>query len=216
MECKYIGKIEKFYENKLSDQEIIIINNHLETCNICSDFLKELEYSDQFISQIKLVKPDLADPVSFRHEVLSKIKLKPRMVFRNDVRHMIDVIIYILVQPATRFTFISAAVLFFGLFVYQQSMIIQKIGTLEKRMETNMNIRDSQKFNRLDIEALFKGRKEGNVGEEEIEDVLNDYRILQVKYRILIKVVKDKHPETYRELLKIIDEEKSSFANNNI
>ncbi|MCK5704485.1 MAG: hypothetical protein KAI29_25205 [Cyclobacteriaceae bacterium] len=216
MECKYIGKIEKFYGNKLSNQEITIINKHLETCNICSDFLKELEYSDQFIAQMKLVKPDLPNPVSFRREVLSKIKLKPRMVFRNDIRHMIDVIIYILVQPATRFAFISAAILFFGLFVYQQSMIIQKIGTLEKRMETNMDIRDSQKFNRLDIEALFKVRKEENVGEEEIEDVLNDYRILQVKYRILIKVLKDKHPETYRELLKIIDEEKSSFANNNI
>lgn len=207
MECKHIRKTEKFYENKLSDHEIAIISKHLETCNICSDFLKELKYSDRFLSQMKLVKPELADPANFRHGVLSKIR--PKMVFRNDIRHMIETIIYILVQPATRFTFISAAVLFFGLFVYQQSMIVQKLGTLEKRMETNMDIRDSQKFNRII-------RKEEKVGKEEIEDVLNDYRILQVKYRILIKALKDKYPETYRELLKIIDEEKSSFANNNI
>lgn len=216
MECKYIGKIEKLYENKLGDQEISIINKHIETCNTCSNFLKELEYSDQFLAQMKLVKPDLADPVNFRHEVLSKIKLKPRMVFRNDIRHIIDVIIYILVQPATRFTFISAAVLFFGLFVYQQSMIIQKIGTLEKRMETNIDIRDSQRFNRQDIEALFNLQKEEKEIGKGLEDVLNDYRILQTKYRILLKVLKDKHPETYRELLKIFDEGKSSFANTNI
>ena len=177
MKCKFLGKIEKFYENKLSDHDITIINKHLETCNICGDFLKELENSDQFLTQIKLVQPELADPINFRHEVLSKIKVKPKMVIRNDIRNMIEAVIYILVQPATRFTFISAAVLFFGLFVYQQSMIVQKIGTLEKRMETNIKARNSQSFVREKLEVLSKYQEIKPGQTEDIKSLLNDFRL---------------------------------------
>ena len=214
MKCKYLGKVEKFYENKLSDHEIIIINKHLETCSICSDFLKELEYNDQFLAQMKLVQPDLADPVNFRHEVLSKIQLKPRMVFRNDIRHMIEAIIYILVQPATRFTFISTAVLFFGLFVYQQSMLVQKIGSLEKRMETNINTRNSQSFIRGKLEVLSKYQEIKPEQTEDIKNLLNDYRLLQIQYRFLVKTLKDAYPETYNELKGIIDVENPLLSNN--
>jgi DNA-directed RNA polymerase subunit F len=214
MKCKYLGKIEKFYENKLGDHEITIINKHLETCNICGDFLKELEYNDQFFTQIKLVQPDLADPVNFRNEVLSKIKLKPKMVFRNDIRNMVEAVIYILVQPATRFTFISAAVLFFGLFVYQQSTIVQKIGTLEKRMETNIKTRNSQSFMRDKLEVMSKYQEIKPEQTEDIRSLINDYRLLQIQYRFLVEILKDAYPETYNELKGIIVDENSSLSNN--
>lgn len=214
MKCKFLGKIEKFYENKLSDHDITIINKHLETCNICGDFLKELENSDQFLTQIKLVQPELADPINFRHEVLSKIKLKPKMVIRNDIRNMIEAVIYILVQPATRFTFISAAVLFFGLFVYQQSMIVQKIGTLEKRMETNIKARNSQSFVREKLEVLSKYQEIKPGQTEDIKSLLNDFRLLQIQYRFLVKTLKEDYPETYNELKGIIDDENPASHNN--
>lgn len=213
MNCRYHEKIERYHDGRLKEQENVAIENHLETCHICRKYLGELEYKDQFLLKIKSVNPELADPDKFRNEILSNVKPKMKWSFKYNLMNVFDPVLFVLLQPATRYSFISAAIIFFGIFVYQQSTIVQKIDSLEQRMETSINGRKTNISNRDHTEILSKYQEREKEGVDEIENLLDNYQLLQIKYRFLIRTLKDKYPETYDEIVRIIEEEKASLAN---
>lgn len=216
MKCNYRKKIEKYHDGSLAEKDFAIISKHLDTCTACQQYLSELEYFDRRIVQLKSFKPELINPDGFRNEVLNKIKPRQQNVVRNEIMRVIDAVIMVLVQPATRYTFITAAIVFFGLFVYQQSSIVQKIDSLEKRLESNIQHEDSQVSNRKNIENFLKREVVEKQQDKDFEELLQDYSQLQIKYKVLIKVLKEKFPETYEDLIKEMDEELILFPNINI
>ena len=216
MKCKQLKKIENYYRGGLTDLELAFIQEHLETCDVCSGYLNELKYHDQFLSRVKNIRPELQDPVTFRNEILSNIKPVKKWSARQEFIKVIDTIIFILLHPAARYSFITAALLIFGIFIYQQTIIVQKIGSLEKRIEVNTKNHDSQSSNRMNIEAFLKKQDVEKISNQEFDDLLNNYRLLQIKYKVLIKLLKEKHPETYREFFKEEDVENNLSANTEI
>jgi hypothetical protein len=213
MTCRYSKKVEKYHNGRLDEQGVATIENHLETCDICSGQLNELKRSDQLLSKIKSIEPQLANPFNFRNEILANLKQKNKRSYKYDLMKVFDTIIYILLQPATRYSFISAAMVFFGIFVYQQSIIVQKIDTLEQRMEFSAQGRKSKSSDQDNMEILsrYKDREEERL--DDIENLLDNYQLLQIKYRFLIRTLKEKYPDTYNEIARIIEEEKSALVN---
>lgn len=216
MKCNYRKKIEKYHDGSLGEKESAIISKHLESCQSCQQYLNELEYFNLRIAQLKSFNPELVNPGGFKNEILSKIKPRQQNVFRNEIMRVIDAVIMVLVQPATRYTFITAAIVFFGLFVYQQSNIVQKIDTLEKRLESNIQHEDSQVSSRKNIEAFLKREVVEKQQNKDFDELLQDYSQLQIKYKVLIKVLQEKYPETYKDLVEEMDEELILLPNINI
>lgn len=216
MKCKYSKNIVAYHEGRLDQDDQRDMRNHLKTCTICQQYLAELEFVDQRLAQLKSYNPKLENPVDLRNEVLRKIKPRRQLVFKSEISHMLDVVISLLVQPATRYAFFTAAIVFFGLFVYQQSSIVQKIDSLEKRLESKMNNEDSKTSNRSSIEALLKREVEGRHQNKDFDELLQDYSELQIRYRLLIRTLKEKYPETYKELEKELDKELLTNPNINI
>jgi hypothetical protein len=216
MKCKYSKSIEAYHEGHLSNGDHTEMSKHLKTCDECRQHLGELEYGDQWLAQLKSYKPKLENPVALRNAVLSNIKPRRQHVLKHEILHMLDVVIGLLVQPATRYAFFTAAIVFFGLFVYQQSSIVQKIDSLEKRLESKMNNEDSRPANRSSIEVLLKRELEGKHQNKDFDELLQDYSQLKIRYSLLIRTLKEKYPDTYKELVEEMDEELITNPNINI
>ena len=144
---------------------------------------------------MKVFKPELVNPGKFRNEILGKIESKQKGDLLYDVSSLLDHVIALLVHPVTRYSFISAALIIFGVFIYQQTVIVQKISSLEKRMEV-------KPLRGKSIDAFFKRRSSENTEDKEFNDLLDDYRLLMLKHRVLLKSLKEKYPEAYNEVLK--------------
>lgn len=205
MKCKQLKKIKPYHKGELKDHESDFIKQHLNVCSDCKKYFFELNVYDQVLSQVKSYKPQLANPSAFRNEILDNIHPRKKWSMYNELTKLLDSIIFILIQPATRYSFITAAILIFGVFIYQQSIIVQKIGSLEKRMESNMKTGDSKSLNRKNVENIFDKRSELKDEDKEFNELLDDYRKLQKKHKVLLKVIKERYPEAYQELLKELD-----------
>jgi hypothetical protein len=216
MKCKHQKKVENFHVGEISKEDLSFLREHLKTCVECKEFLGELKYNDQVLAAVKSFKPTLNNPVAFRKEILDNIKpRKSRSVF-NELSKMLDTLIFILVQPATRYSFITAALFIFGVFIYQQTIIVQKIGSLEKRMETAAKSGDIKSSSLKNVEAFFKKRSGVKTEDKEFNELLDDYRTLQIHHKVLLKVLKERYPEIYRDIMKELEEEDLMPENINI
>lgn len=216
MKCNYRNKIEAYHDGSLEQKDLVFMNNHLETCQSCQQYLSEMEYGDQRLAQLKSFRPELVNPDGFRVDVLNKIKPKRQNVFRNELIRLLDAVILLLLQPATRYTVVTAAIVFFGLFVYQQSSIVQKMDSLEKRLESNIQHEDSNTKSRKNIEAFLKREVEVKQQDKDFDELLQDYSQLQIRYKVLIKMLEERYPDAYQELQNEMKKELILFQNTNI
>ena len=156
MNCKHQRKVENYHREEISEEDLSFINEHIETCEKCREYLGELKYKDQVLTSVKSFKPTLANPAAFRNEILDNIKPRKRRRVFDELSKMLDAFIFVLVQPATRYSLVTAALLIFGVFIYQQTIIVQKIGSLEKRMEASPKSDDPKSSSLKNVEAFFK------------------------------------------------------------
>jgi len=206
MNCEQLKKIEPYYNGELSDQENALIKQHLEGCHDCGKYLNELIFHDRVLSGLKSFNPEINNPIEFRGEILGKVKTRKNWSISHGLTKLLDFLIFILVQPATRYSFVTAAMLIFGVFIYQQTIIVQKIGSLEKRMEVNAKAGNVKTSNRKTVEAFFKKRSGLKAEDKEFNELLDDYRLLQLKHKVLIKALKEKFPDTYQDIMKELEE----------
>lgn len=216
MKCNRQKEIEPFLSGELHGQELTSISNHLEQCEDCQTYLEQLREHKEFIRKVKVFKPELANPGEFRNEILGKIKPRQEGNFLYEVSSLVDHIIALLVHPVTRYSFISAAVIIFGVFIYQQTIIVQKISSLEKRMETNIDPSETSQQRNKSIEAFFKRRSNEKIEDKEFNELLDDYRLLMLKQKVLLKALQEKYPDAYKDILKDLEEADLLLENINI
>lgn len=206
MKCKHQKKVENYHVGEISKEDLDSLREHLKTCAECKEYLGELKYNDQVLAGVKSYKPSLNNPVAFRNEILENIKPRKSRSFFDELSKMLDAFIFVLVQPATRYSFITAALLIFGVFIYQQTIIVQKIGSLEKRMEASAKSGDIKSSSLKNVEAFFKKRSGVKTEDKEFNELLDDYRTLQIHHKVLLKVLKERYPETYQDIMKELEE----------
>ncbi|MCG8309366.1 MAG: zf-HC2 domain-containing protein [Cytophagales bacterium] len=217
MNCKQLQKIENYHEGKLQTEELNFVKKHLESCDECRRYLDELKSQALLLSRIKNFKPTLINPVAFRNEVLDQIQSKRNRYLVVRASRFVNSIIFILTQPITRYSFITAAIVIFGVFIFQQTIIVRKIESLEKRMGSNIVAKESGRPGRKNVDAFFKGRMEvQSDSDEAFRELLGNYRSLQIRYTVLLKMLKEKYPATYQEILKELEEAELLPENINI
>lgn len=216
MKCNQQEKIESYHKGELQGEALTFVSQHLENCSECQTHLAELEALESVLTKVKEFQPELANPGAFRNEILEKVRPKQQGSFIHGLSMLLDHLISLLVHPVTRYSFISAAVIIFGVFIYQQTIIVQKIGSLEKRMETSVKDKDSNPVNRKGVEAFFKKRSGIKTGDMEFNELLEDYRLLLLKQRVLLKALQEKYPDTYKDILKELEKAEMLPENVNI
>ena len=214
MKCNEQGKIDSYHKGELHGEAYSLISKHLENCTVCSAYLEDLKAHEQVIQQVKNFSPELPYPQSFRNEILDKIEPKPSWNLTDGFSTLFDRIISILVQPVTRYSFITAAVIIFGVFIYQQTIIVQKMDSLEKRLESNIKSGDSKLSNRKNIETFFKKRSGTKSGDMEYNELLDDYRLLLIKHKVLLKTLQKNYPKAYKDLINEL--EKAELLSDNV
>jgi hypothetical protein len=155
------------------------------------------------IAKFKMVKPELSNPLEFRNEILQQIAAMPRSRV-VDFRLFLDNIIYLLLQPATKVAFITAAVVILGLFGYQQYHLVEKMDALTLRMENSMILSESTRADRIEI--LSKYQLKTQATDENIDQLVRDFASLEIRYKVLVKALKSRYPDVYADLEQIIDE----------
>ena len=217
MKCNQHKKVESYHNGELHGIELKTFLAHLENCSSCSSDLMELEQYDQVMVQAKAYRPELSNPETFKNEILHGISVRQKPQKTHGLKRIVDGLISILVQPVTRYSFISAAVIIFGVFIYQQTIIVQKIGSLEKRMETNVRGENAQATTtRKNVETFIKNRPGTQAGDLEYNELLQNYRLLLIEHKVLLKVLQEKYPETYEDILKQLEEANLLEENINI
>ncbi len=203
MKCRFFDKIEDFHEGNLNKKEQIEIREHLRSCTDCQEQLDRILIKSEMIAQLKSVKPGLENPPKFKNEILAMIDHNAPS--RENIG-ILDLIRNLLLQPATRFAIVSAAVVIVGLFIYQHSILVKKMDELSNRLETKMEISErNQNINeRFELLSKYRGNKLRN--QDDIEELLDEFHQLQFRYEILVKSLKDQYPEVYEDLEELIDE----------
>lgn len=201
MKCKYQKYVESYHKGKLEDKDSDQMRTHLQACLICSDYLAELKATDHILAKVKRFGPVLENPGKFKNEIFTKIEKRKKRNENTVLSQWIDKLIYVLIHPVTRYSFVTAALLIFSVFLYQQMVIVKKIGALEKRMEAKSGGEIVSESNRKRIEVLFRKGNNLNPHEYEFEELTNRYQNLEIKHRVLLKMLKEKYPEAYQDVL---------------
>ena len=212
MKCKQLKKVEQYHDGDLSNQEADFIKSHMEGCPDCREYLKSLHAQERVLSHMKTFQPVLENPKAFKQEVLKQIENQKRRSAREEINKIGDTIMYILLQPVTKFSFAAAAIVIFGVFIYQQMVIVQKIGSLEKRMESNVAPTDTRISSLKYLETYFKKRPGGK---SEYNELLEDYWLLQIQHKVLLKALKNKYPDVYQDIVKELEKAELLPANIN-
>ncbi len=203
MDCNKLEKIEAFHDGMLDEAASKIIEKHLDQCPVCRERLAMAEIKDREIRKLRMVQPALKNRIAFRNEVLAKINtLERQPQFRAG--EMLDLFRNFLLQPAMRFGFAVAAIFIAGLFFYQHYVLVSKIEFLADKLEANQIIAAPRPIDRLDILSKFQQREP--VSGAETEQLFRAFSDLQLKYGLLVKAIKIKHPEVYEELKQLIEE----------
>ena len=224
MKCNQQEKIEILHKGELQGEAQDSVLAHLKNCEDCQSYLLELKEQEEVVlSKVKDFRPVLTNPDDFRNEVLEMIGPKNIPAFadryqliRQAVSQLLDAAVAILVQPVVRYSFISSAVVIFGVFLYQQTIIVQKIGTIEQRMENSQNERILERTGKKAADAILKRRPQVGEQDRDYYELLEDYRVLMFRHKVLIKALQEKYPETYRDILKDLDEAGVLSGNMNI
>lgn len=203
MKCKYSKNIEAYHDGMLHKRDQLFFDNHLKSCPDCQALLSELIQKDILITKFKNARVELPNPTAFRDDILERIAVTPRRAWL-DFGELLDNLTYLLLQPATRVAFISAAIVILGLFGYQQYHLGEKMDALTLRMENNMILSESTRADRLEV--LSKYQLKPQVTDENIDQLVRDFASLEIRYKVLVKALKSKYPDVYADLEQIIDE----------
>jgi len=192
MKCKYEDKVTAFHDGKLHKLDTDNVQAHLKECKTCQSLLAQLEKKDAFIRQISQVDVDLRNPAQLKSQILSRLPER-KTRFQDIVANVSEHILGLVLQPAARYSIISAAVFIVGLFIYQHYMLVEKVDALANRMEVNIqtNVQRSSLMDRLEILSGAQGTGELS----DLDRLINDYRILSLRYQVLVKTLKNQYPD---------------------
>lgn len=205
MNCSYFEKTEAFHDGMLDPEEGKRTEQHIAQCQTCQEYLALLKIKDREIINLGKVRPVLKNRTVFAREVLERIDQRKAIpVF--SINRMADSLRSLLLQPALRYAFIIAAIFLSVMFGYQHYILVSKIDVLSSKIETISieNASPSRQLDRMEIISKIQRREQTPVSET--EQLIRSYANLQLKYGLLVKSLKIRHPDVYEDLKQIIEE----------
>lgn len=159
-------------------------------------------------------KPDLSQPEEIENEIIIRIQHENR---KNDrISDFIDSLFGWVYIGWVRRCFVGAAVLLVAVFVFQQAFILKQVNNISKQVVINGNesmpVSSSEfdkKLTMYKISTRLSRDRGMQISESQLEDLLDSYESLQVKYKHLLRII-DENPELKEYFENKLNEEKKN------
>jgi hypothetical protein len=199
MECKdYQDLLIQLPFEELSPEEKALLENHLKSCDKCT---AKLESNQQLFGLIKKLKTSIPEDNKKEtniNSILKKINIPQKIWHQSNMRYR-----------TLRIITNAAAVFLIGLFLFQQMEIKRNLKDLNERVVLQ-NFYDNN-TNDIEITSFLNDPKlmeKLDVSENEVLELIDGYRSIQEERSAILNYLQINHPEVYKELQKIIEEDK--------
>ena len=177
--------------------------------------MKMTTENDKYKKMMKILrnsKPDLNQPEEIENEVIRKIHFENQKSGRvSDFIESLFGWVYI---GWVRRSLIGAAVILVAVFVYQQAFIFKQVKNISKQVVITGNetapVFSSVLDKRLTLYKISTRLSPGgeiNISESQLEELLDSYNDLQVKYKDLIRIIEE-NPELEKYFENKLNQEK--------
>lgn len=186
---------------ELSQEEKVLLENHLKGCEKCTIELLRYEQLFKFSKKLSTSIPKDNNKENTIKSILKKTSNPPRISHQQKISYRpLQIIIN------------SAAIFLIGLFLFQQVQIKRNLKDLNVRIEIqNHSTSYNKSLNDIEI-ASFLGEskllEQLEISENEIVDLINDYKSLQEEKSAILNYLQNNHPEVYKELQKTLKDNK--------
>ncbi len=166
----------------------------------------------KIIEILRKSRPDLTGQEEIEIEVIKKIQRENNLTGR--VSELIESLFGWVYIGWVRRSLVTAAIVLVGVFIYQQAFILKQVNNISKQVISIGNesapVSSSELDKKLTIYKISARLSPGNeikISENQLEELLNSYKTLQVKYRDLMRIIEE-DPELKQYIENKLGEEK--------
>jgi parvulin-like peptidyl-prolyl isomerase len=157
-------------------------------------------------------RPDLLEPEEIEDKVIKRIQHENHRTGRvSDFIESLFGWVYI---GWVRRSLIGAAIVLVGVFIYQQAFILKQVNNISKQVVSIGNESASVSSSEFDkkltlykISARLSPGREIKISENQLEELLDSYKSLQVKYKDLMRIIEE-NPELKQYIENKLNEER--------
>lgn len=178
--------------------------------------MKMTEESERYARIVNILRnsrPDLIKPDEIENEIIGRIQRKKIMSGR--IPDFIEAIFGWVYIGWVRRSLIGVSVVLISIFVYQQAFIFRQVKEISKQIVITGNESSAVSSQVLEkrltlykMSSRLSPADETRISESQLEDLLDSYYELQVKYKDLMKIIEE-NPDLKRSIEKKLKEEKN-------
>jgi hypothetical protein len=168
----------------------------------------------KIIEMLRNSRPELIRPEEIEDEVIKRIRRQKSP--GETISAFIESLFGWVYVSWVRRSLIGAVTLLVAIFVYQQASILKQVNNISKRMVITGIVQASassaefdKKLTLYKISTKFSGDREIKISENQLEELLDSYQNLQVKYKDLIRIIEE-NPELKKYIENKLDEERNN------
>jgi hypothetical protein len=157
---------------------------------------KENDRYKKIMEILRNSRPDLIQPEGIENEVIRKIQNKDQK--SGTVSDFIESLFSWVYIGWVRRSLVGAAVVLVAVFIYQQGFILKQVRNISERVvnigNEQVSVPSSEFARRLTLYKMsprLAPAGEIRVSEKQLEDILNSYDELLVKYKDLIRIIEE-------------------------
>ncbi len=157
---------------------------------------KENDNYDRLVRMLRNSRPDLFRPENIENEVIKRIQSRDQSNGRFS--GFIDALFGWVYIGWVRRSLIGVSVLLVAIFVYQQAFIIRQVNNISKQVviigSESSSVSSSALDKRLALYRLtvrLSPDREIRISESRLEELLDSYDDLQVKYKDLLRIIEE-------------------------
>ena len=175
---------------------------------------EENERYKRIVNILRNARPDLIKPEEVENEIIGRIKRHKGK--SNRIPEFIEALFGWVYIGWVRRSLIGISAVLIAIFVYQQAFIFRQVKEISKQIVITGNERSAVSSSVLDkrltlykMSARLSPAGEVRISESQLEELLDSYNELQVKYKDLIRIIEE-NPDLKKSIEKKLKEEKNN------
>jgi len=177
------------------------------------EMTEENERYTRIVNILRNSRPDLSKPSEIENEIIGRIQSKKTRSGR--IPDFIEAIFGWVYIGWVRRSLIGVSVVLISIFVYQQAFIFRQVKEISKQIVITGNESSAVSSSVLDkrltlyrMSSRLSPAGEIRISESQLEELLDSYNELQVKYKDLIRIIEE-NPDLKKSIEKKLKEEKN-------
>jgi hypothetical protein len=167
---------------------------------------------NRIVEILRNSRPGFLRPEEIEDEVIKRISHEKSQT--EGISAFIESLFGWVYVSWVRRSLIGAAIILVAVFIYQQASILKQVNNISKQMVVTGNGQlpaSSSEFDKkltlYKISARLSGDREIKISENQLEELLDSYQNLQVRYKDLLRIIEE-NPELKKYIEKKLNEER--------